>query len=79
MEILNKYFILSLPEPALSAILSHCVEGSNTVRKNKAGTKSVVKLPVNSEIPNILKSKTKYNHSEILTELSKPEWINNEL
>lgn len=74
----NKYFIIELPSPALSAILSHCVESSNTVRKNNTGTKAVVKLPVGANVPNILKSKTEYNHAEILTELNEPEWISNE-
>lgn len=72
--ITNKYYILNLPEPALNAILSHCVESAETARSNKDNTKHVVKLPIGSGVPAVLKSKTEYNHTEILQELNTSEW-----
>ena len=75
----NKYFIISLPEPALNAILEHCIESSNTVRKNNDGTKAVVKLPVGADVPGILQSKTSYSHTEIISELSNSEWVSDDI
>ena len=69
----NKYFLLNLPEPALDAILSHCVEKAiDKVRILYDGS-YVVKLPVDAIIPDILKNKQVYIHSEILKEIEKRE------
>ena len=72
--ILNKYFILNLPEPALNAILTHVVGTVESQRKSLDGKKTVVKLPVGASIPAVLQNKTAYTHSEILQQLSSPEW-----
>ena len=77
--ILNKFFLINLPEPGLNVILKHTVENINTVRSNNDKTKHIVKLPVNSEIPVLLQNKTPYNHDEISIELSKPEWVSKDI
>lgn len=69
----NKYFILTLPEPAINAILSHCVEKTITNARKLYDGSYVIKLPVGTEIPDILKNKQAYNHSETLTEIEKRE------
>ena len=63
-----------MPEPALNAILTHCIGTAESQRKSIDGTKTVVKLPVGAEIPSVLKNKKVYSHSEILVEINKSEW-----
>jgi len=70
----NKYFIISLPEPALNAILTHIVGTAESQRKSLDGKRTVVKLPVGASIPAVLQNKTAYNHDQILLEMAKPEW-----
>lgn len=79
MDIKNKYFILSLPEPALNEILLHCIGKSEVQRKSVDGKNTVVKLPVGVIIPAILQNKQAYNHSEILIEMAKLEWTSQTL
>ncbi len=65
----NTYFIIQLPEPALNAILTHCVEKTiNNVRVLYDGS-YVVKLPMYAIVPPVLQSKKTYTHSEILEEI----------
>ena len=72
----NKYFLILLPESALDAIFQHCIEKNlEMCRRNNDKTKTVVKLLVGANIPAVLQGKTVYNHTEILQELSKPEWV----
>ena len=70
----NLYFIIQLPDPALDVILKHCVGTAESQRKSFDGAKTVVKLPVGADIPNVLKNKKVYNHEQILLEMAKPEW-----
>jgi len=70
----NKYYILSLPEPALDAILVFCIQSTSTVRKNDNKNKAVVKLPIDDPIPAVLQSKTPKTHAEMMVELANPEW-----
>ena len=71
--ILNKYFILNLPELALVEILSYCVE-KNSLRYNIDNTKCVVKLHIGSKIPTIMRHLTEFNHNQIRVELKNIEW-----
>ena len=74
MRIRNKYIILPIAD-LTTARLVLIVGKKATQRKNLAGTKYVVKLPVDVQIiPNIFNSYTIYNHSEILIEMRKSEW-----
>lgn len=77
--LIDKNTVGNEPEHGLNAILKHTVENINIVRSNNNKTKSIVKLPVNSEIPVILQNKTPYNHDEISIELSKPEWVSKDI
>ena len=53
-----------------------CETSEDTLRWNvdPAGTKTFVKFDSSSSTPSFLEGKTQYTHSEILTELKKPEW-----
>ena len=75
---MNKYYIISLPNAALNAILEHCIQTSSSIRKSLDNTKVVVKLPVGAKVPNIIKSKKEYTNTEIKIELRKPEWTPSE-
>ena len=44
----------------------------NTLRWNNDGSKTFVKFE--GDTPTFLEGKAQYTHSEILTELAKPEW-----
>jgi len=79
MRIKNKYIIL--PVVSLTAARVALIVGKKaTQRKNIAGTKYVVKLPVNVQtIPNEFASLQAYNHNNILVEIRKPEWTSDEL
>lgn len=70
----NIYFVLSLPNQALDAILVFCIQSTSTVRKNDNKNKAVVKLPIDDPIPAILQSKTPKTHPEMKIELANPEW-----
>ena len=75
----NKYYILSLPEQALTAILEHTDIVQNKaadLRYNNTKTKCIVKTKVGSERPNALPGNVKgMTHAEVKAELSKPEWV----
>ena len=69
----NKYFILSLPEPALDAILKHTVQKKmQNVRQLYDGS-YVIKLPVGATIPDELAGKKVFSLSEIGIEIEKRE------
>lgn len=73
----NKYYILSLPEPALNNIFKDCVGAIETQRKSLDGKKYVVKTPENVSIkPQSLNNYQSYTHEEILVILNTPEWKN---
>ena len=73
----NKYYILSLPEPALNNILKDCVGSIETQRKSLDGKKCVMKTSENVSMkPKSLNNFQAYTHEEILIELAKPEWQN---
>ena len=74
MRIKNKYIIL--PIAALTSGRMALLVGKKTEqRKNIAGTKYVVKLPVSVQtIPGEFSAYNAYNHDDILAEMRKPEW-----
>lgn len=70
----NRYFIASLPAPALKVILKHCVESIDSVRYSVDGSNAVFKLPIGAEKPSSFNAFTEYTHEEILIQMAKPEW-----
>lgn len=71
----NTFFILSLPEPALEAILKHCIEKDNSkCRWNNDRKKCIPKLSMHAPIPPVLIGKTPYTHDEIVIKIRDPEW-----
>ena len=69
----NTYFILTLPEPALDAILTHTVEKAAVNARKLYGGSICVKLPVDAKIPSVLSSLKAYTHAEVLIEIAKRE------
>ena len=70
----KKYVIIDADEVS-SVDFSQVIESSaSTLRYNidPAGTKTFVKFE--GSTPDFLDGKTQYTHSEILSELAKPEW-----
>lgn len=64
----NKYFFIKLPEPAMNAILEHCVEKTIDKAAKLYDESYLMKLPMNTKIPTILKSHTAYTHKNMLIE-----------
>jgi len=64
----NTYFFISLPEPAMNAILEHTVEKDLINAALLWDGSYLLKLPVNATIPPILTSHTPYTHSEMKIE-----------
>ena len=75
----NKYYILAIGQLNILEN-SEIVENLETVRYNLAGNKFVCKTKVDIiDTPGFMNPNTAYSHKEILIELAKPEWINNEI
>lgn len=75
---INEYYILAT---AQLNILEHpeITQTSETVRYNLAKTKFVCKTNVGISDAPFMKSNAKFTHEEILAELSKPTWTNNDI
>jgi hypothetical protein len=75
----NRYFIL--PYPNLnSGIWDLIVEEPTTLTTNLQGNFCVVKLYKGDEADHaLLNGFTEYTHEEILVEMAKPEWTDNEI
>ena len=65
MSLVNYYFI-SLPEPAMDAILEHAVTGGLENQAKFWDGSYLIK--VEGELPTVFNSHTAYNHSEMKTE-----------
>ncbi len=73
----NRYFIVSLPEPALNAILEHCVQTPTTVRKSLDESKAIVKLPNDygdGALPPGFAAFTELDHAGAKAETSTSDW-----
>lgn len=71
----NLYFILKIPDQAIDSILKHTVEKSvDATRRSNDDKLAVVKLPIGAKIPASMQNLKAYTHSEILKQLSLPEW-----
>ena len=69
----NTYFILTLPAPALNAILQHTVEKSIANARKLYDGSICIKLPMDAKNPFVLNSFKAYTHDEILIEIAKRE------
>tara|TARA_R100000995_G_C3375995_1_gene73899 strand:+ start:17 stop:247 length:231 start_codon:yes stop_codon:yes gene_type:complete len=71
----NRKYVIITASDVSSVDFNQVLENSaDTLRYNNDTTKTFVKFT--GETPSFLNGKTQYNHSEILTELSKAEWQN---
>lgn len=87
----NKYYIISqidvigsddfvLDLKDMDSVFNYTVEKNmNYCRTNNLKTKIIVKLPVDSIIPELFKDKPSYSNEEILIELEKDEWGSKEI
>ena len=70
----DKKYVIITKEEVANIDFSQVIETSvNTLRYNNDGTKTFVKFE--GVTPSFLNGKTQYTNDEILTELSKSEWI----
>lgn len=77
---MNRYFIIEKTDPNYNTIIDCMVGNEETQRESLDGTKVVVKLPLNDvENHTCLNGITEYSHSEILVELQKPEWYEEDI
>jgi len=77
MAIDNKYFIVNTAD--VSNYESYIVD-KNNIRVSNDGTKSVIKLPYNQvNIPDVFSSLIIYDHTGILIEMEKAEWVSEEI
>lgn len=64
----NTYFFVSLPEPAMDAILEHTVEGTIDDAAKLFDGSYLIKLPIDIPVPAPLSHLTSYNHAGMLIE-----------
>jgi hypothetical protein len=74
----NRYFILPYPN-VQSAVWDIVVEEPATLRTNNIGNFCVVKYSGDETEHPILNGFTEYTRAEILVEMAKPEWVEEEI
>lgn len=70
----SRYYIVDRDDLNLTDILNVCLEEESTLRENVAKTKCVVKMYDHLTEPAVLTAYGSMTHSEIKTEMAKPEW-----
>ena len=72
----RKWVIVSVSDITDEMIASAIQSSMDTLRKTLDGSKAILKF--NGDTPSCFDGLTTYNHSEILTELAKSDWLVNE-
>ena len=76
----RKWVIITLAdytEEQLIDLVNNAIQTSvDTLRKSLDNTKAILKW--DGDTPSVFDGMTTYNHSEILIELAKSEWVENE-
>ena len=72
----RKWVIINVSDITDEMITNSIQSSLNTLRKSLDNTKAILKW--NGDTPTCFDGLTTYNHSEILTELNKSEWTNND-
>ena len=76
----RKWVIITLAsydDEQLATLISNAIQTSKeTLRKTLDGTKAILKW--DGDTPDVFDGMTTYNHSQILTELAKNTWTNEE-
>jgi len=72
----RKWVIVNVSDITDEMIASAIQTSMDTLRKTLDGTKAILKW--NGDTPTCFDGMTTYNHSEILTELAKSTWTENE-
>jgi hypothetical protein len=72
---LNRYFILTVPNENMTQIYDLIIGDESTQRYSLDGSKIVIKLPVgDNENHGILQNAIEYTHEQIRLEMAGPEW-----
>ena len=69
----NRRWVIINVSDVTDEMLSSSLEGK-IIRKSSDDSKTILKWE--GTTPTVFNGMTIYNHSEILTELAKPEWVN---
>ena len=72
----RKWVIVNVSDITDEMIASAIQSSMDTLRKTLDGSKAILKF--NGDTPSCFDGLTTYNHSEILTELAKSDWLDNE-
>lgn len=72
----RKWIIINVSDITDEMISSANQSSMDTLRKTLDGTKAILKW--DGDTPSCFDGMTTYTHSEILTELAKSDWSNNE-
>ena len=72
----RKWIIVNVSNITEEMINSSIQSSMNTLRKTNDGSKAILKW--DGDTPSCFDGLTTYNHSEILTELAKSAWLDNE-
>ena len=74
MDYSNRKWVIVNVSDITDEMISSAIQSSmNTLRKTLDGTKAILKW--DGDTPTCFDGMTTYNHSEILTELAKSDWI----
>ena len=74
MDYSNRKWVIVNVSDITDEMISSAIQSSmNTLRKTFDGTKAILKW--DGDTPTCFDGMTTYNHSEILTELAKSDWI----
>ena len=72
----RKWVIVNVSDITDEMIINAMQSSMDTLRKTLDGSKAILKFE--GDTPSCFDGLTTYNHSEILTELAKSDWLDNE-
>ena len=72
----RKWIIVNVSDITSEMITSAIQTSMDTLRKSLDNSKAILKW--DGDTPSVFDGMTTYNHSEILIELAKSEWVENE-
>ena len=77
MDYSNRKWVIVNVSDITDEMIANAIQSSmDTLRKTLDGSKAILKFE--GDTPSCFEGLTTYNHSEILTELAKSDWFDNE-
>ena len=77
MDYSNRSWVIVNVSDITDEMIANAIQSSmDTLRKTLDGSKAILKFE--GDTPSCFEGLTTYNHSEILTELAKSDWFDNE-